>query len=57
VLYAMLRQHGHAPRLHIGASGPVRHFTAHAWISLGGRPVAEFDASLSRYGSLVVHGG
>jgi hypothetical protein len=57
VLYAMLRQHGHAPRLHIGAAGPAAHFTAHAWISLGGHPVAEFDASLSQYRSLVVHGG
>lgn len=41
VLYTMLRQHGHAPRLHLGASGSAGHFSAHSWVSLGGVPVAE----------------
>ena len=57
VLYTMLRQHGHAPHLHIGTTGPARQFHAHAWVSLGGSPLAEFDPSLSRYHSLVMHGG
>ena len=33
VLYTMLRQHGHAPRLHRGAAGSARHFSAHSWVS------------------------
>jgi hypothetical protein len=41
VLYTMLRQHGHAPRLHLGASGSAREFRAHSWLSLGGVPVGE----------------
>jgi Transglutaminase-like superfamily len=41
VLYAMLRQHGYVPRLHLGASGSAREFRAHSWLSLGGVPVAE----------------
>ena len=41
VLYTMLRQHGYAPRLHLGASGSAREFRAHSWLSLGGVPVAE----------------
>jgi|SRR5688500_6904395 hypothetical protein len=57
VLYTMLRQHGHSPRLHIGTAGPAHQFRAHAWISLGGHPLAEFDSSLTQYRSLVVHGG
>jgi hypothetical protein len=56
VLYAMLRQHGHAPRLHIGAVGPAHELRAHAWITLGGTPLAEFDASLGDHRELLTHG-
>ena len=55
VLYTMLRQHGHAPRIHIGTSGPAGRFRAHAWLSLGGTPLAEFDG-LGDYRELVTHG-
>jgi Transglutaminase-like superfamily len=56
VLYTMLRQHGHTPRLHIGTRGPRRRFSAHAWISLGGNVLAESDGSLAGYRPLIVHG-
>jgi hypothetical protein len=56
VLYTMLRQHGHAPRFHIGTSGPADRFHAHAWISLGDTALAEFDRSVTRYRDLVTHG-
>lgn len=56
VLYAMLRQHGHTARFHIGASGSVDRFQAHAWISLGDTALAEFDRSLTHYRDLVTHG-
>ena len=55
VLYTMLRQHGHRPRLHIGASAPARGFRAHAWISLGGAPLGEFASSLEGYRELLAH--
>jgi hypothetical protein len=55
VLYVMLRQHGHAPRLHIGARGTSVRFQAHAWVSLGGAPVAEPDAGTT-HRELVHHG-
>ena len=56
VLYTMLRQHGYTPRLHIGASGSASRFQAHAWISLGDGPLAEWDGSLHDYRTLVTHG-
>jgi hypothetical protein len=56
VLYTMLRQHGHTPRLHIGTRGPWREFNAHAWVSLDDAVVAEPDGSLAGYRPLVVHG-
>ncbi len=56
VLYAMLRQHGHRPRLHIGTAGTTQEFRAHAWLSLGGVPVAESDPSLGGYRELLTHG-
>lgn len=56
ILYTMLRQHGHAPRLHIGTLGPANRFRAHAWITLGGTPLAEFDASLGDHHELLTHG-
>jgi hypothetical protein len=55
VLYTVLRQHGHRPRLHIGTAGPAHQFRAHAWISLGGVPLAEFESSLERYDELLAH--
>ncbi len=55
VLYTMLRQHGYRPRVHIGAAGTAGHFRAHAWISLGGVPLAEFERSPDVYGELLVH--
>lgn len=54
VLYTMLRQHGHRPRLHIGTTGRAHRFHAHAWISLGGVPLAEFESTLD-YDELLVH--
>lgn len=55
VLYTMLRQHGHRPRLHIGTHGPTPHFRAHAWVSLGGTPLAEFESSLDGFHELLTH--
>ena len=55
VLYTMLRQHGHRPRLHIGTAGPAHHFHAHAWVSLGGLPVAELGASVEDYREFLTH--
>ena len=55
ILYTLLRQHGHAPRLHLGTAGRASRFRAHAWISLGGAALAEPDASLSGYRELLVH--
>jgi hypothetical protein len=56
VLYTMLRQHGHAPRLHLGTAGTAHRFRAHAWVSLGGAAVAEPPPSLGGYRELMVHG-
>jgi hypothetical protein len=56
VLYTMLRQHGYAPRLHLGTAGTAHRFRAHAWVSLGGTAVAELHLSLGDYRELVVHG-
>lgn len=55
VLYTMLRQHGHRPRLHIGTSGPPQAFRAHAWVSLSGAPIGELDPSLEGYRELLAH--
>ena len=57
VLYAMLRQHGHRPRLHLGVEGEARAFAAHAWITLGGQPVEQPATVGERYRPLMVHGG
>jgi hypothetical protein len=56
ILYTMLRQHGHVPCLHIGAAGPAHGFRAHAWVSLGGAPVAESDPSVGGFHQLMTHG-
>jgi transglutaminase superfamily protein len=57
VLYAMLRQHGHRPRLHVGVEGDSRAFAAHAWVTLDGRPIEQPPGVGTRFRSLVVHGG
>ena len=57
VLYAMLRQHGHRPRLHVGVEGDARAFAAHAWVTLGGQPVEQPLTVGDRYQPLMVHGG
>ena len=57
VLYAMLRQHGFRPRLHVGVAGSSRRFDAHAWVTLGGQPVEQPATVVDSYRSLVVHGG
>lgn len=57
VLYAMLRQHGHRPRLHVGVAGDPRAFAAHAWVTLDGRPLEEPATVAERYQALMVHGG
>jgi hypothetical protein len=57
VLYAMLRQHGHHPMLHVGVEGDAREFSAHAWVTLGGRPVEQPSTVGDRYRPLMVHGG
>jgi Transglutaminase-like superfamily len=55
VLYTMMRQHGHAPHLHIGTRGSRLQFSAHAWVSLGGYAVAEPDPALDEYRPLIAH--
>lgn len=55
VPYTMLRRHGHRPRLAIRTAGPAHHFRAHAWISLGGVPLAGFEPSLEGYRELLAH--
>lgn len=57
VLYAMLRQHGFAPCLHVGVHGTALDFRAHAWVTLDARPLLEPAAAVARYRELVVHGG
>jgi hypothetical protein len=57
VLYTMLRQHGHRPRLHIGVRGASASFVAHAWVSLGACTIGE-DANVSQqYRQLLAHHG
>ena len=53
VLYAMLRQHGYSPRLHIGVAGVADTFVAHAWITVGTQPIAESPGTLAAYRELV----
>ena len=57
VLYAMLRQHGYRPFLHLGVLGGQGDLEAHAWVSLDGRPIADADQNVQRYQRLYVHGG
>jgi hypothetical protein len=57
VLYAMLRQHGYQPLLHVGLCGDASSFVAHAWVSLAGRPVGDEQTVTERYHELLVHHG
>lgn len=57
VLYALLRQHGHDPRLSLGVDGDARSFVAHAWVSIGDTPVEGPAELVERYMPLLVHGG
>lgn len=57
VLYAMLRQHGYHPSLHLGITSGNGDFEAHAWVSLDGAPIADAAANVQRYQRLYVHGG
>jgi len=56
VLYAMLRQHGYAPRLSVGVAGTAQRFDAHAWVTLGGVPVMDPPDVGSNYAEVVSHG-
>lgn len=56
VLYAMLRQHGFDPRLHVGVAGDARAFAAHAWVSLDAMAVEQPATVAERYTPLLVHG-
>jgi len=56
VLYALLRQHGYRPRLHVGVEGVAQAFAAHAWVTLDGRPVEQPASVGDRYTPLMVHG-
>ena len=57
VLYAMLRQHGYRPSLHLGVMASEKAFEAHAWISLAGVPIADAPQNVERFRPLWVHGG
>jgi len=57
VLYAMLRQHGHRPRLHLGVDGDARSFAAHAWVTLDGEPLEQPSTVGEQFQPLMVHGG
>ena len=57
VLYAMLRQHGYHPTLHLGVMGGDDAVTAHAWVTLSGVPIADVPANISRYRPLWRYGG
>ncbi len=55
VLYTMLRQHGYRPRIVIGVDGVRRHFDAHAWVELDGKPVEEPADTTATFRELFVH--
>jgi hypothetical protein len=57
ILYVMLRQHGYEPRFCVGVAGARRAFDAHAWITLGGHPIAEPPDVPASYTPLLSHGG
>src|SRR5687768_9156984 len=41
VLYALLRQHGYAPRFVLGVEGGAADFTAHAWVAIADLTVSD----------------
>ena len=55
VLYTMLRQHGHRPRLTVGVAGPEASFTAHAWVSIGDTALGDPHGVADRYTQLLSH--
>jgi len=57
VLYAILRQHGYRPSLHLGVLAASEDLEAHAWVSVSGIPIADVPANIDRYRPLWVHGG
>jgi hypothetical protein len=56
VLYVMLRQHGYGPRLMVGVQGGEQAFTAHAWVTMDGVPVADMPDIAASYTQLLAHG-
>ena len=56
VLYAMLRQHGYAPRFFVGVAGARARFDAHAWVTLDGAPLLDTREAVDTYAPLVAHG-
>jgi len=56
VLYAMLRQHGHRPRFHVGVAGREASFVAHAWVTLEGLTLGDPPTSADCYTCLLSHG-
>ena len=55
VLYAMLRQHGHAAEFFVGVAGSARAFDAHAWVAVNGHPVDQPEAVAAGYRLLLTH--
>lgn len=55
VLYAMLRQHGHHPTIHLGVAGGADRFDAHAWVSVNGRCIGDVAPSERGYRELWRH--
>lgn len=55
VLYTMLRQHGYDPQFFVGVAGTARAFDAHAWVALGGAPVADLPDVSGAYTQLLSH--
>ncbi len=56
VLYAMMRQHGYAPRFAVGVAGSEREFAAHAWVTLRHAPVMDRRDVETTYRPLMSHG-
>lgn len=55
VLYAMLRQHGHRPTIHLGVAGSSGQFDAHAWVSVDGRCIGDVAPAERGYRELWRH--
>jgi hypothetical protein len=48
--------HGYEPRFVVGVQGAARAFGAHAWVTLGGIPVADKPEIADGYTQLLSHG-